>query len=319
MTFFRRVSSLLSLSALLVICGTLAAQAETTAAMEAGGLSAQLDAATQKAGSEPRVATTPTIPASGSVETYSFSATAPVLFANHSESTLSGNAQPEVVSTDMAPVEASTNLSTQVTTGQVATEMPTGMMATDAAKTAPVPGSTITSAQVLNEQPAAAPSPTEATLPTTETEAPKVAQSIDPGRATRSGSSYVGVGLNVGITGDTALGDTNFTVLSKIGLTPTISVRPSVMIGDDADILIPVTLDFPSYSAEDVGISVAPYVGAGVAITTGDSDVVRLLLTGGVDVPLTPQFTATAAVNAAVFDDTDIGLLLGIGYNFTSR
>ena len=127
------------------------------------------------------------------------------------------------------------------------------------------------------------------------------------------------MGLNVGLTGDTALGDTNFTVLSKIGLTRTISVRPSVIIGDDADILIPVTLDFPSYTADDIGISAAPYVGAGVAITTGDSDVVRLLLTGGVDVPLTPQFTATAAVNAAVFDDTDIGILLGVGYNFTSR
>jgi hypothetical protein len=280
-----------------MVCGTLSAQAETSGSVEAA-LPSQPEAVTPAIASETSVGATP---ASDSADTYSFSSKAPVLFANHTESTNPvETVQAEVVSTEMTP--AST------------TEMPS-----DAAKVAPVPGTTATSAQVLTE-PAAAPSATaEATAPTTATEAPKVAQSIEPGRGTRSGSSYIGAGLNVGITGDTALGDTNFTILSKIGLTPTISVRPSVMIGDDADILIPVTLDFPSYTAGDIGISAAPYVGAGVAITTGDSDVVRLLLTGGVDVPLTPRFTATAAVNAAVFDDTDIGLLLGIGYNFTSR
>lgn len=278
-TFFGRVSSLLSLSALLMVCGTLSAQAETVDVTAASD--------------------------SNSADTYSFSTASPVLFANQTESASPmGTIQVEIAPTEMTPA----------TVADVSTDLPV-----ETAKVAPVPGTTATSAQVLTEPTATPSSPVEAIAPTTETEAPKVAQSIEPGRATRSGSSYVGVGLNVGITGDTALGDTNFTVLSKIGLTPTISVRPSVMIGDDADILIPVTLDFPSYTADGVGISAAPYVGAGVAITTGDSDVVRLLLTGGVDVPLTPQFTATAAVNAAVFDDTDVGLLLGVGYNFTSR
>jgi hypothetical protein len=40
------------------------------------------------------------------------------------------------------------------------------------------------------------------------------------------------------------------------------------------------------------------------------------LLTGGVDVPLSPQFTATAGVNVGFIDDTEVGLLLGVGYNF---
>ncbi|MBD2121107.1 hypothetical protein [Trichocoleus sp. FACHB-262] len=311
MTFFRRVSSLLSLSALLVICGTLSAQAETTTPVETtlATPSAQPEVATQPDTADTTVTATQV---SESANTYSFSATAPTLFANHTESTSSATAQVEAAA-PLAAIEALPEAS-----AEMSTEM-SPEMSVETAKTAPVPGTTVTSAQVLNEQPAIAPTTDEAAVPTTETEAPKIAQSVEPGRGTRSGSSYVGVGLNVGITGDTALGDTNFTVLSKIGLTRTISVRPSVMIGDDADILIPVTLDFPSYTADEIGISAAPYVGAGVAITTGDSDVVRLLLTGGVDVPLTPQFTATAAVNAAVFDDTDIGLLLGVGYNFTSR
>ena len=300
-TFFGRVSSLLSLSALLMVCGTLSAQAETAASVETA-TPAQPEVATHTTASETAVTATS---ASNSADTYSFSATPSVLFANHTESTSPmGTIQAETAPTETAPATAA----------DLSTELPE-----EIAKAAPVPGTAATSAQVLTEQTATPSSTAEAVAPTTETEAPKVAQSIDPGRATRSGSSYIGAGLNVGITGDTALGDTNFTVLSKIGLTPTISVRPSVMIGDDADILIPVTLDFPSYTADGIGVSAAPYVGAGVAITTGDSDVVRLLLTGGVDVPLTPQFTATAAVNAAVFDDTDVGLLLGIGYNFTSR
>lgn len=306
-TFFRRISSLLSLSALLMVCGTLAAQAETTASVEAA-LPSQPEAATQTGTAKTTVSANQ---ASESADTYSFSTAAPVLFANHTESTSSVDA----VQAETVPTDLSKDM-TEVDTADLATEM-TPEMSAETAKVAPVPGTVATSAQVLTAPTATPAAPTEATLP--ETTAPKVAQSIEPGRGTRSGSSYVGVGLNVGLTGDTALGDTNFTVLSKIGLTRTISVRPSVIIGDDADILIPVTLDFPSYTADDIGISAAPYVGAGVAITTGDSDLVRLLLTGGVDVPITPQFTATAAVNAAVFDDTDIGILLGVGYNFTSR
>jgi len=297
-----------------MVCGTLSAQAETTATADTA-MPIQTEAAAQPSALEASApeTTAAIAPASNTADTYSFSTAAPTLFANHTESTSSveaaqPEAAPSTAAADPAAMEAAdlSAPSMTETTGETA-------------KTAPVPGTTATSAQVLTESTATPETTAEVTTPTTETEAPQVAQSIDPGRGTRSGSSYVGVGLNVGLTGDTALGDTNFTVLSKIGLTRTISVRPSVIIGDDADILIPVTLDFPSYTADDIGISAAPYVGAGVAITTGDSDVVRLLLTGGVDVPLTPQFTATAAVNAAVFDDTDIGILLGVGYNFTSR
>jgi hypothetical protein len=39
-------------------------------------------------------------------------------------------------------------------------------------------------------------------------------------------------------------------------------------------------------------------------------------VTGGVDVPLNRQFTASASVNAGFFDQTDVGFLIGVGYNF---
>jgi len=142
---------------------------------------------------------------------------------------------------------------------------------------------------------------------------------VTPGRATRSGSSYFGVGGNIGLgDGDTAIGEGSFAVISKIGLTRAFSVRPSALIGDSVTILLPVTYDlsFGEGPTGELGFTAAPFVGAGAAISTSDDASVDLLLTGGVDVPLTPQLTATASVNASVTGNVAVGVLLGIGYNF---
>lgn len=153
----------------------------------------------------------------------------------------------------------------------------------------------------------------DTTTPGTSTPAPN---QIVPGRATRSGSSYVGLAGNIGVIGGTALGNTNFTIISKIGLTNNFSVRPAVVVGDNTTFLVPITLDFPFRPVQNTGFSIAPYVGAGGAFSTGGAGAARLLLTGGIDVPITPQFTATAGVNAAILDGTDLGVLIGVGYNF---
>lgn len=178
------------------------------------------------------------------------------------------------------------------------------------AQTAPTTSKTSTTAADLIPQPI---------QPTAETSTQVAQVDIDPGRTTRSGSSYIGVAGNIGLGGDSALSEGGFMVISKIGLTRTISVRPSVAIEDDPVVLVPLTYDFNLRSADalDESLSVAPYVGAGVAIeTSGDADV-GLLLAGGVDVPLNTNFTATAGVNAAFLDETDVGLMIGVGYNFT--
>jgi hypothetical protein len=141
---------------------------------------------------------------------------------------------------------------------------------------------------------------------------------VSPGRATRGGSSYVGVAGNIGLGGDSALSEPNFAVISKLGLTRNFSVRPSAVFGDDTTILVPVTLDLIPRTTDAVGqtFAISPYVGAGVAIEASDDADVGLLLTGGIDVPLGSRFTATGAVNAAFLDRTDVGLLLGVGFNF---
>ncbi|MEH2415930.1 fasciclin domain-containing protein [Nostoc sp.] len=143
---------------------------------------------------------------------------------------------------------------------------------------------------------------------------------VEPGRATRGGRSYIGVAGNIGLSGsDTALSDGNFAVISKLGLTRNISVRPSVIFGDDTLFMVPLTLDLSPRTAGTVGertYSISPYIGAGVAIEANLDTDFGLLLTGGVDVPLGSRFTLTGGVNAAFMDETDVGLLLGLGYNF---
>ncbi len=162
----------------------------------------------------------------------------------------------------------------------------------------------------------------ELTEPTSQTKPltlPLAQTTVSPGRSTQSGSSYVGIGGNIGIgTGDTALGRGSFAVISKIGLTRNFSVRPSVLFGDSTTILVPVTYDFSfgEGPTSNLGFSAAPYLGAGVSISTGNNSNVGFLLTGGIDVPLSSQFTATAAVNASLSGNTAVGILVGVGYNF---
>jgi hypothetical protein len=139
---------------------------------------------------------------------------------------------------------------------------------------------------------------------------------VQPGRTTRSGSSYVGIGGNIGLSGDNGIGDGAFAVISKIGLTRSFSVRPSAVINDDETFLIPVTIDFSGNLFPSTDVTVSPYIGGGLALSTEDDNTVGGLVTGGVDIPLTSQFTANTSVNVGFFDDTNVGLQLGAGFNF---
>lgn len=190
-----------------------------------------------------------------------------------------------------------------------------------ATRTAPVPGTPATSAAALTDESVSPQAQAASTSPTLDKGSEVAQLNIEPGRATRSGSSYIGIAGNLGLSGgSTDLSRGNFAVISKIGLTNTFSVRPSAVIGDNTTILIPVTYDFPVVRTQEIGearIGIAPYVGGGVAISTGDNSEVSGLISGGVDLPITRQFTANAAVNVGFFNETDIGLLLGVGYTFS--
>ena len=141
-------------------------------------------------------------------------------------------------------------------------------------------------------------------------------QEQSPVRAT---PNYVGIGGNIGLGGDTTLGESAFTIFSKIRLTNNFSFRPAVLLNEDAVFLLPVTFDYPVQSGTDIGeqkINFVPYVGVGAAISTSGDSTVGFLLTGGVDVRLSSKFTATAGLNVGFLDETDVGLRIGIGFNF---
>ncbi|TAE57498.1 MAG: hypothetical protein EAZ76_12580 [Nostocales cyanobacterium] len=183
----------------------------------------------------------------------------------------------------------------------------------------PIPGTAFTSSEMLT---AANPNNITESGSTETVPENQVAQgNIDLGRPTRGGSSYVGVAGNIGLSGgESALADGNFAVISKIGFTRSLSVRPSAILGDDTTILVPLTYDFSFQPLGDPftePLPIAPFVGVGAAIKTGDNSETAFMLTGGVDVPLNNRFTATATVNAGFFNQTDIGLLFGVGYNFS--
>jgi hypothetical protein len=131
--------------------------------------------------------------------------------------------------------------------------------------------------------------------------------------------SYIGIGTNIGITGgSSALSDGNFSFMSKIRFTKSLSARPSVILGTDTTFLVPITYDFSVKPADPLTspITIAPYIGVGAVIRTGDESETAVLVTGGVDIPLNKKFTATAAINTGFFDTVDVGILLGVGYNF---
>lgn len=178
---------------------------------------------------------------------------------------------------------------------------------------APIPGTTATDANNLSKQPSIINQSEQLSDSSAVAQLP-----ADPGRRTRGGSSYVGLGINVGLSGDTALGDASLMIISKIGLTNSLALRPGVILGDDPLILLPVTYEFSIRRAEalEESLRIAPYIGAGVTISTAEDDDIGLLLTGGIDVPLSSQFTANAGLNIGIADETDIGLSVGVGYNF---
>jgi hypothetical protein len=179
-----------------------------------------------------------------------------------------------------------------------------------------MPAKIETSANYLTAQPSTTSMPVLSSAQT----GTKVAQeniNIEPGRATRGGSSYIGIGGNIGLSGNPALGDGAFVINSKIGLTRNVSFRPAVIFGDDTDFLLPLTYDFVIESADPFApIPFAPYLGGGVIVSTNGDNDIGFLLTGGVDVPLSAQFVANASINVGFRNDTDVGIILGVGYTF---
>lgn len=130
------------------------------------------------------------------------------------------------------------------------------------------------------------------------------------------GSDFVGIGANVGY-----VNDVSGVVISKITIRDRLSIRPSLSIGDDFAVLVPLTYDFREASGEVEGFQLRPYAGLGASWANennnrgDDTSDLHLLLSAGVDVPVSRRFTVNAQANLGVFNDTEFGATVGVGYN----
>ena len=139
-----------------------------------------------------------------------------------------------------------------------------------------------------------------------------VAQARRRTRNTVSGSDFIGIGADFGYADDLS-----FAVISKLSFSEQVAIRPSVLLGDDFSILVPVTYEFNQFTTDTGGFRVRPYVGAGASYSDSDDDEdFNLLLAAGADVPLSQRFTLNAQANWGVLNDSQFGATVGVGYNF---
>lgn len=126
--------------------------------------------------------------------------------------------------------------------------------------------------------------------------------------------NYVGIGGAIGLedAGETALGEGGFSILGRFSLTDHFSIHSSSIISGDNLISIAATGGVPIKNKETGRTIVFPFVGAGISADTEDFNI-DPVVTGGVDVPINQLITGTARVNANFGDETDIGILLGVG------
>jgi hypothetical protein len=182
-------------------------------------------------------------------------------------------------------------------------------------------------AQVLtpSEPPAAAPprpdesaSPLPTNKPATnkpESEKPPTEQP----RRRRWLRPQIGVGGNIGITGNTGFSQGGVTVFNRMQFNDYLSLRSTnVFGGERRDSSMALTFSMPIRSSSG-DIRVAPFVGGGALISSKgffDDMIVRGLITSGIDIPISKRLSATGAVNVGFTDQPNMGVQLGVMYRF---
>jgi hypothetical protein len=150
--------------------------------------------------------------------------------------------------------------------------------------------------------------------------APAVAQSVLPIESFHSPDSYIGIGGAIGINGNTtSLGSGGLTVVSKLRFTDNLSLHDAtVLFGREAATsMIILSADFPIRNSEGKTIA-APFIGGGAQLRYADGLFVSPAVSGGVDIPMSSNFTGTVRLNAGFPSNrsADIGLIVGAGYSF---
>jgi hypothetical protein len=149
----------------------------------------------------------------------------------------------------------------------------------------------------------------------TPTDAPPVDQTQP-----RRPRSSIGLGGSIGVSGeDTGLSEGGLAIISRNDLNDAFSIRGTTVFGNSrTDNAIALTVNFPIRSTSG-NVQLIPYAGGGLLISSKsffNDVIVRGLVTGGIDIPISRRFTATAAANVGFTDTTNVGVRLGVMYGF---
>jgi hypothetical protein len=149
---------------------------------------------------------------------------------------------------------------------------------------------------------------------------PAMAQSALPIESFQSPNSYIGIGGAIGVNGNTtSLGSGGLTVVSKLRFTDNLSLHDAtVLFGREAATsMIILSADFPIRNSEGRTIA-APFIGGGAQLRYADGLFVSPAVSGGVDIPMSSNFTGTVRLNAGFPNNrsADVGLIIGAGYSF---
>jgi hypothetical protein len=130
---------------------------------------------------------------------------------------------------------------------------------------------------------------------------------------------YIGVGGAIGLSGNsTSLSTGGFSIFSKIVFSENFSLHGASVFGSGIySSTTALTFNLPIRNdAQDV--IVIPFIGGGVLLANEDGRRVSPHVVGGVDLPLSRNFTGTIRLNVGFVSDrpADIGLALGVGYSF---
>jgi hypothetical protein len=149
---------------------------------------------------------------------------------------------------------------------------------------------------------------------------PTMAQSALPIESFQSPNSYIGIGGAIGVNGNTtSLGSGGLTVVSKLRFTDNLSLHDAtVLFGREAATsMIILSADFPIRNSEGKTIA-APFIGGGAQLRYADGLFVSPAVSGGVDIPMSSNFTGTVRLNVGFPNNrsADVGLIIGAGYSF---
>jgi hypothetical protein len=151
---------------------------------------------------------------------------------------------------------------------------------------------------------------------------PKIPVNKAPAEETRPSPlrRHIGIGGSIGVSGDnTGLSEGGFTIMTRTDLNDWLSIRGTNVFGSTRnDNALALTVNLPVRS-ESGDAKLIPFVGGGVLISSEsflNNTIVRGLVTGGIDVPLSRRFTATTSVNVGFTEETSVGVRLGVMYGF---